>query len=88
MPWSFSPQQIKICPMEKHTDNKELMALAQQIKAVRKAANISQEQLALVANVDRSFISRLERGIANPSYLMLRQVAKALEISLKDLIPD
>jgi DNA-binding XRE family transcriptional regulator len=87
MPWSFNPQIIKIRVMEKHIDNKELIALAQQIKAVRKAANISQEQLALVANVDRSFISRLERGIANPSYLMLLQISTALNVSLKEIIP-
>lgn len=88
MPWSFSPHLIKIHVMEKHIDNQELMALAQHIKAVRKAANISQEQLALIANVDRSFISRLERGIANPSFLMLSQIAKALGKPLKDLMPD
>lgn len=88
MLWLFNPQSIKIRVMEKHTDNPELKALAQQIKAVRKAANISQEQLALVANVDRSFISRLERGIANPSYLMLSQIARALGRPLKDLMPD
>lgn len=88
MPWSFSPQLIKIRPMEKHMNNKQLLALAEHIKAVRKQSNISQEQLALIANVDRSFISRLERGIANPSYLMLVQIATALGKPVKELIPD
>lgn len=69
-------------------NNKQLMALAQQIKAIRKQTNISQEQLALIADVDRSFISRLERGVANPSYLMLLQISKALSVSIKELIPD
>lgn len=69
-------------------NNKQLMALAQQIKTVRKQANISQEQLALIADVDRSFISRLERGVANPSYLTLQQIAKALKKPLKEILPD
>jgi transcriptional regulator with XRE-family HTH domain len=88
MQWSFNPHQLNIRRMEKHMNNKQLMALAQQIKTVRKQANISQEQLALIADVDRSFISRLERGVANPSYLMLLQISKALNVSVKDLIPD
>lgn len=88
MPWSFSPQLIKILSMEKHMNNKQLLVLAEHIKAVRKKANISQEQLALIADVDRSFISRLERGIANPSYLMLLQISTALGVPLKEIIPD
>ncbi|WP_049631207.1 helix-turn-helix domain-containing protein [Cellvibrio sp. pealriver] len=68
--------------------NKELMALAVTIKSIRKQINLSQEQLALMANIDRSFISRLERGIANPSYLILLQLASALGCKPKELMPD
>jgi len=74
--------------MEKHMNNSQLKALAAKIKEVRIANNLSQEQLALIANVDRSFISRLERGIANPSYLMLLQIASALKKSIKEILPD
>ncbi|RYY03763.1 MAG: XRE family transcriptional regulator [Gammaproteobacteria bacterium] len=88
MPWPFSPQLIKIHTMEKHMNNTQLKALATKIKEVRIANNLSQEQLALIANVDRSFISRLERGIANPSYLMLLQIANALKKSIKEILPD
>jgi transcriptional regulator with XRE-family HTH domain len=69
-------------------NNKALMALAKQIKNIRCEANISQEELALRANVDRSFLSRLERGVANPSYLILLRISEALEKSPKELIPD
>lgn len=75
--------------MEKHMNNKQLKALGAKVKEVRQQeSNLSQEQLALVANVDRSFISRLERGIANPSYLMLLQIATALKKTLKEILPD
>lgn len=68
--------------------NKQLMALAVHIKSIRKQVNLSQEQLALMANIDRSSISRLERGIANPSYLILLQLARALGCKPKELMPD
>jgi DNA-binding XRE family transcriptional regulator len=88
MPWLFNPQISMIPRMEKHTDNQNIKALAARVKEVRLECNFSQEQLALAANVDRSFISRLERGIANPSYLMLVQIANALGKPTKELIPD
>jgi transcriptional regulator with XRE-family HTH domain len=69
-------------------NNKALVALAKHIKNIRCEANISQEELALRANVDRSFLSRLERGLANPSYLILLRISEALEKSPKELIPD
>jgi len=75
--------------MEKHVNNKQLKALGSKIKAIRQLeTDLSQEQLALVANVDRSFISRLERGIANPSYLMLLQISNALKKPIKEILPD
>lgn len=88
MPQLFNPQISIIPRMEKHTDNQNIKALAARVKEVRLECNFSQERLALAANVDRSFISRLERGIANPSYLMLVQIANALGKPTKELIPD
>lgn len=75
--------------MEKHINNKKLKALGARIREIRcEETSFSQEQLALVADVDRSFISRLERGIANPSYLMLLQISAALKKPLKEILPD
>jgi transcriptional regulator with XRE-family HTH domain len=69
-------------------ESKKLLSLAMHIKTIRKQSNLSQEQMALIASIDRSFISRLERGIANPSYLILLKIANALGKPLKELIPD
>ena len=69
-------------------NNNALMVLAKHIKNIRYEANISQEELALRANIDRSFLSRLERGVANPSYLVLLRISEALEKPLRELIPD
>lgn len=47
---------------------------------------ISQEKLALDAEVDRTYVSQLERGIANPSLEVLCRLATTLRVGLVDLI--
>ena len=43
---------------------------------------MSQEALALTAEVDRTYVSQLERGVANPSLLILQRIAEALGLEL------
>lgn len=56
------------------------------IKRYRHQLGISQEELAHRADVDRTFVSRLERGIRQPTITTLMQLAKALEISAAELV--
>ena len=56
--------------------------LGREIREARVLAGISQEDLALMANIDRSYVSQLERGIANPSLLILHRLAKVLNLEL------
>jgi len=60
--------------------------LALNIKAARKTAKLSQEALALTAEVDRTYVSQLERGIANPSLLILARLADILHLDVLDLL--
>lgn len=60
--------------------------LAAEVLKRRKEKNISQEQLALEADVDRTYISQLEREIANPSLQILCRVAQVLKCSVTDLM--
>lgn len=62
--------------------------LARNIIARRKALNTSQEKLALLAGVDRTYVSQLERGIANPSVSILCRIAEVLQCELHDLLSD
>lgn len=57
-------------------------SLAEQIRALRLEAGMSQEELAFNAEVDRTYVSQLERGIANPSLLILSRIAEALGANL------
>ena len=53
-------------------------ASSQAVAAARAAAGISQKQLAALSGIDQSDISKIERGIANPSVATLDRIAKAL----------
>lgn len=55
------------------------LALGQAIRAIRKKAGLSQEQLALDAGVDRAFISALERGQRNVTLTNLLKVCRTLD---------
>lgn len=68
--------------MNSETFEQLQIKLAKDIKAARRAAGMSQEALALQADVDRTYVSQLERGIANPSLLVLYRLASALGVSL------
>ncbi|AGF80113.1 CBS domain-containing putative transcriptional regulator (plasmid) [Desulfocapsa sulfexigens DSM 10523] len=48
------------------------------LKEIRNARGISQEKLALMGNLDRTFISLLERGLRQPSLTSILQIAEAL----------
>lgn len=57
------------------------------LKATRKIKNISQEKLALLANIDRSYMGRIERGEVNITLEKVYVLANALECSVYDLLP-
>ena len=58
------------------------------LKRHRSALNVSQEELAFRAGVDRTFISRLERGIRQPTITTLIGLGVALGISAADLVRE
>ena len=60
--------------------------IAVNLKNIRKSQNIAQEKLALEAGVDRTFVSKIERGIGNPSLEVLLRLANRLGVSVADLV--
>ena len=60
--------------------------LAQNVKLRRKELGLSQEELADMAEIDRTYASQIERGVANPSLEVLYRVARSLEIDLPVLM--
>jgi transcriptional regulator with XRE-family HTH domain len=61
------------------------VALGVSLKKLRIAAERSQEQLAVDAEIDRTFISAIERGVANPTVLSLASICMALGITFATL---
>ena len=68
-----------------HAGNKSLIALGLAIKELRQNLNLSQEDLAEVSELDRSYIGGIERGEHNLSVISLIKISKALEVRLSDL---
>lgn len=50
------------------------------VKKFRKDRELSQEQLAFECGLHRTYISGVERGIRNPTVLILDRIAEALDI--------
>ena len=57
--------------------------LGEEIKESRLNAGLTQESLALAAGVDRTYVSQLERGVANPSMKILYRISKILKAELR-----
>ncbi|MGQ1613643.1 helix-turn-helix domain-containing protein [Acinetobacter baumannii] len=62
--------------------------IGQLIRQKRKEKQISQEKLALLCNIDRSYLGRIERGEVNITILKLYEISKVLNTNAKDLLPD
>ena len=50
------------------------------IRKIRKEKGLSQEALAFECGLHRTYISGVERGIRNPTVIVLDKIAKALEV--------
>ena len=59
--------------------------VARNIRRLRVARGLSQEVLAVDAEIDRTYVSRLERGLENPSVAVLERLAKALSANIEEL---
>jgi transcriptional regulator with XRE-family HTH domain len=62
--------------------------LGEAIRHARKQQGVSQEKLALIAGVDRSYVGRIERGDNNIAILTLLKLAQALDIRVSDLTKE
>src|SRR5712671_164406 len=58
--------------------------VARNIRRLRVARGLSQEMLAVDAGIDRTYVSRLERGLENPSVAVLEKLARALSSNIEE----
>lgn len=60
--------------------------LAENIRAFRREKNISQEELADMCNLHRTYIGSVERGERNVTLSTLEALAAALDVSVPTLL--
>ncbi|MCJ8277347.1 MAG: helix-turn-helix transcriptional regulator [Bdellovibrionales bacterium] len=60
--------------------------LAKNIESLRKARQMSQNQLSQIAGLPRSTLTHIESGSGNPSLQNLIRIAQALQVSIEELL--
>ncbi len=68
--------------------NPALLALGDRVRRLRAARGMTRKALALAAHVSERHLANLEYGIGNASFLVLQQVAAALQCPLAELTGD
>ncbi|EPD6202518.1 helix-turn-helix domain-containing protein [Enterobacter hormaechei] len=61
--------------------------LGKKLRTKRKELGISQEKLALLTEIDRSYVGRIERGEVNITIEKLYQFAEVLQCDVRELLP-
>ena len=64
------------------------VALGERVNTLRVAQGLSQEEFAGRVGLDRTYVSGIERGLRNPTLLVLLRLAQALEVSLTELLEE
>ena len=61
-------------------------AFGRNLRDLRLTRRLSQEELAFRAQIDRTYMSSIERGQANPTLVVLDRLARALRVPLTELV--
>jgi transcriptional regulator with XRE-family HTH domain len=75
---------LKITQMKKLI----LASFGKRIRTLRKARNLSQEQLAELTGFHRNYIGMIERGERNPALVNIEIFADVFEVSISELFND
>lgn len=72
--------------MQKKTEKHILIRLGRLIKTLRLAQDVSQEELAALAGVHRTYIGMVERGEKNVTLITMKRLAHALGTDISGMI--
>jgi putative transcriptional regulator len=65
-----------------------LSDLGKRIRMIRLTKNMTQYQLAINCNFEKSSMSKIESGQVNLSYLTLYRISKGLDVHIRELLPE
>lgn len=60
--------------------------LGMRIRYLRQQKKMSQEALALEAEINKNYLSDLERGLRNPTLKIMERIASALDMNIETLV--
>ena len=67
-------------------DNEYLKKIGTKIKILRSLKNYSQDDIVSKLDIDKSYYSKVERGLTNPTLLYMKHLSKVFDISLSELV--
>ncbi len=76
----------EVLPVNVDSNGRGHLKLAQSIRSLRLRSGLSQRQLALRMSVPRTYVSKIENEKATPTLSSLERLARALEVSVPDLL--
>jgi transcriptional regulator with XRE-family HTH domain len=65
--------------------DRTLAAFGRNVARIRSQRGLSQDELAEKADLDRTYVSGIERGVRNPGVKTVLRIARALGVSVGDL---
>lgn len=60
--------------------------LGRNVRRIRLSRKLTQEELAVDAQIDLTYLGGIERGKRNPSLLVMARIADALSVKLPELL--
>jgi transcriptional regulator with XRE-family HTH domain len=79
-------QAPEVMPVHMDSTGRGHLRLAHSIRSLRLRNGLSQRQLALRMSVPRTYVSKIENEKATPTLSSLERLAKALEVTVPDLL--
>lgn len=70
------------------TTDERMIAFGKRVREMRKSKGISQEKLAEMAGIDRSYMGNIERGEKNVTLKKVYEICDTLDVEIQDLIQD
>ena len=68
------------------TTDERMIAFGKRVREARRSKGISQERLAEMAGIDRSYMGNIERGEKNITLKKAYEICDALDITIKELV--
>ncbi|CAM4179933.1 helix-turn-helix domain-containing protein [Psychrobacter arenosus] len=68
------------------TTDERMISFGRRVREVRKGKGISQERLAEMAGIDRSYMGNIERGEKNITLKKAYEICDALKVEIQDLV--